>query len=566
MTTRVGDVDELEVALGYKVPVLLERARGGLGRGGGGGGAGGGGGGGGVMRAEGVQGKETGVMGAHLDGGCSGTSSADQEDVGAVRASPPPPGSRLLGFPKAASIHAEFAACRTIVNAERLSPPSLSASRLPASAHRSNGQHQRTNHAHGHGHSHMHEPRLPIRLIVLDSITALLRGADTAFSSSSAGLTARSRFLCNTADRLKALAVEYNLAVVIINQVSDVFDRRVLAGVQVPDHDEDEDETSNGTRTTASESHRQPTNTMPPPALPSEHPPHPSTSSQSARPSQAHPSSSQSQPGVSHSQAWATTGPDPPMLYATQSKWFSGQSSARTKEAALGVVWANAINVRLMLSRTGRRRVVGKGDVAEGAERGTKRRLVDELRAAGDESGVSMAQARYGNGNGTGNNIIFGSGLHRQGTADNESNSSKHQEVRVEWQDAQDAVEEERILIRRAQCVFSPNAPSATIDYVITCSGIHSIVGTWKREDTGEEVLRRQKRLRAAVKCGVGGGGGEGGGAAYDMLGSYDDEGEKGEGEGDGDPYDEEGMFGGIEDGGLEGVPEGWWSGAVGGG
>jgi DNA repair protein RAD57 len=56
-----------------------------------------------------------------------------------------------------------------------------------------------------------------IRLIVLDSITALFRGGETTFSSTSAGLAHRSRLLCSIADKLKALAVEYDIAVVVIN-------------------------------------------------------------------------------------------------------------------------------------------------------------------------------------------------------------------------------------------------------------------------------------------------------------------------------------------------------------
>ena len=64
----------------------------------------------------------------------------------------------------------------------------------------------------------------PIRLLILDSIAALLRG-EAAFNSTSAGLTQRSRQLCIIADKLKAIAVQFSLAVVVINQVSDVFAR-----------------------------------------------------------------------------------------------------------------------------------------------------------------------------------------------------------------------------------------------------------------------------------------------------------------------------------------------------
>ena len=557
MTNRVGDVDALELALGYWVPAVLERSRAGL------------------ASASKVPKKSVNVM----DGVSALGDGNDDEQLEGAAGSPGPeaaiseamqPGARLMSYLSPTAAHAEFDACKTAVNAERLNPGSLTANAAlsTASGTRTNALRRTT--------SQPHRPRLPIRLIVLDSITALLRGAETAFSSSSAGLTARSRFLCNTADRLKALAVEYNLAVVVINQVSDVIDRRGMTGFTAKDQDEEDEEAEEEEKSGPSHTSRQsdePSNgSMRPPALPVDHTAAPSSQ---VRPSQAHPSSSQSQPGVTHSQAWATKGPDPPMLYATQSKWFSGQSSARTKEAALGVVWANAINVRLMLSRTGRRRVIGQDDVEEGVERGTKRRLMDGYRAAGDESGVAMAQARADRLAGISRRApVEGAGF---GAAYASSASYSFQnrrsassaaaaasasvsaaamidadDVRLEWADEEDPAEEERILIRRAQCVFSPHAASATIDYVITTSGIHSLSGTWKREDTGEEVLKRQKRLRAAMAAGhqLPGDG------AY-MDGDAD-------GHGNGDPYDEEGMYGDIADGSFEGVPEGWWNGNVG--
>lgn len=116
----------------------------------------------------------------------------------------------------------------------------------------------------------------PIRLLIVDSITALLRG-ETAISG--AGLTQRSRLVCIITDLLKALAAQFNLAVVVVNQVSDSF-------------------------------------------------PVPTASSQSH---------------------------DVPMLYSTQAQHFSGQSPGIRKEAALGIVWANAVNTRVMLAKTGRR-------------------------------------------------------------------------------------------------------------------------------------------------------------------------------------------------------------------
>lgn len=136
----------------------------------------------------------------------------------------------------------------------------------------------------------------PIRLLILDSITALLRGET---EGSGSGLKQRSIHLCSIADRLKALAVEYQLAVVVVNQVSDVFGpNSTVKGSMLPGL----------------------------PLVPNSMP-------------------SQSQD-------------TPPMLYATQARHFSGQSASVQKEAALGIVWANAVNTRLMLSRTGKRQVL----------------------------------------------------------------------------------------------------------------------------------------------------------------------------------------------------------------
>ncbi|KAF9264900.1 hypothetical protein L218DRAFT_958071 [Marasmius fiardii PR-910] len=52
--------------------------------------------------------------------------------------------------------------------------------------------------------------------------------------------------------------------------------------------------------------------------------------------------------------------------YAEQSRWFGqpdGAVGEARKEASLGLVWANQVNARIMLSRTGRRRFVDNGTV-----------------------------------------------------------------------------------------------------------------------------------------------------------------------------------------------------------
>ena len=223
----------------------------------------------------------------------------------------------------------------------------------------------------------------PIRILILDSIAALLRG-DMAFKSSSAGLTERSRHLCIIADKLKALAVEFNLAVVVTNQVSDVFSRSAAAT--------------------------------------------PSPSS-SLTPSQSY-----------------NEGPEPPMLYATQARWFSGQSESLQKEASLGLVWANAINTRVMLSRTGRRRLLDLNDMSS-----VKRK---RRRNAGNDDEEEEG--------------VLG--------------------VVVE--------DHKPTLIRRMHLVFSPFAPPGTVDYVITPSGVHSLPDSYKVVDATEAIRRRANNTK----------------------------------------------------------------------
>ena len=231
----------------------------------------------------------------------------------------------------------------------------------------------------------------PIRVLIIDSITALIRGADSTYAnSSSIGLAERSRYLCAVSDRLKALAVEFNLAVVVINQVSDVFTR------------------------------------LPMPSTPT------------------------GQPATQQLSQFYTDGPEPPMLYATQSRWFSGQTETLKKEASLGIVWANAINTRIMLSRTGRRRMVDPRDLSKRPKR--RRGEVEE------DDAVPSAIAPL------------------------------------------PVVDESTpMLIRRAHVVFCPFAPVATIDYIITPTGVHSIPDSYRLIDIAQTVRRRARMARAIL-------------------------------------------------------------------
>jgi DNA repair protein RAD57 len=229
--------------------------------------------------------------------------------------------------------------------------------------------------------------RLPISLIVIDSIGALFR---SSYDSNQGGLPQRSRMLCVLADRLKYLAHKYNIAVVVINQVSDVF----------------------------------------------RNPSFPDTSSRISRPNS---------PALTSDAGRESPVPDsvqPTMTYKVQSQYFSGQTKTLWKEASLGLVWANAVNVRIMLSRTGRRRPLDSQDLTRRIKRP---RTIDGRYRQGLEEEERIA------GNAARNTPILPSA----GPSSDQS-----------W---------EATLIRRMHLVFSPFAKQECLDYVIMQSGIHSL-------------------------------------------------------------------------------------------
>jgi DNA repair protein RAD57 len=118
----------------------------------------------------------------------------------------------------------------------------------------------------------------PVRLVVIDALAELFRSDDKTTTST---LVDRSQNIVEISTLLHSLASTYNLAILVLNEVSDVFG-----------HGEQE------------------------------------------------------------------TGPGD-LSYKQQSRWFGSADSVPgegSKEAALGLVWANQINVRIMFSRTGRRR------------------------------------------------------------------------------------------------------------------------------------------------------------------------------------------------------------------
>ena len=118
---------------------------------------------------------------------------------------------------------------------------------------------------------------MPLKLLVIDSLAELLLEDKV----STATLADRSRNLSAIAAQLHALAATRQLAVLVINRVTDVWDRRADAD----------------------------------PGLPGE------------------------------------------LIYAEHARIF-GRAEGASKSAALGLVWANQINARIMLARTEQRRAL----------------------------------------------------------------------------------------------------------------------------------------------------------------------------------------------------------------
>lgn len=219
----------------------------------------------------------------------------------------------------------------------------------------------------------------PVRLLILDSLAALLR-SETSLSGG--GLVARSRRLCALSDRLKALALEYSLAVVVVNQVSDVFAGEQRAG--------------------------------------------------------------------------------PEMLYAAQARHFNGQSAGGRKEAALGIVWANCVNTRIMIARTGRRKLVTVADLEGGEEKGRKRRRTDTPPRRTEGQGQQL-EGRMGEEGRVGEPV---------GTE----------------------LSDEPSLIRRIHQVFSAHGPPASADFILARSGVHVLRNSYRVSDLGPALRRRAAR------------------------------------------------------------------------
>lgn len=140
-----------------------------------------------------------------------------------------------------------------------------------------------------------------VDLIVLDSLAALLR---PSFDNTPKGLSERSQAICSIADKFKSIGVQHGPAVLVVNQVSDVFGD-LWPSSTVPS-------SSNSGSSTPAASQRPPPS-QPPFPIPKDV-------------------------------------PEPWMSYKDQSKHFNGSTPSLRKEASLGLVWANSISTRIMLS------------------------------------------------------------------------------------------------------------------------------------------------------------------------------------------------------------------------
>ncbi|OCF44218.1 hypothetical protein I317_01836 [Kwoniella heveanensis CBS 569] len=388
LTNRVGDVDALEHALNYAVPAILESR----------------------LRTSGRGATRSRRLGAGGDR-IRSTGSNSRSTKSRIGSN----GSEGTD-PQAVGPHAGATSGATSVDG----PQRIASNGTTASSSCSGSSTAR----------HRGQNALPVRLIILDSITALFRGGTSSnderpIGPSSLSLTERSKHLCIVADALKSLAVTYDLAIVVINQVSDVF-------VRGP----------------------------------------PLTNSGGSTP-----------PTSSFTQTQAFLGgkidENPPMLYASQARWFSGQSNTLGKEASLGIVWANAINVRIMLSRTGRRRLLHQSDL-----RPSKRHRPG---ATGDSLGT--AQHHQGHRQSSPSSERLNNVTNANAGADADAALTLTQQgIGVEVDDVKPT------LIRRMHVVFSPFSASSTVDYVITPSGVHSLPESYKAIDVTETARRKERQ------------------------------------------------------------------------
>ncbi|KAF5387065.1 hypothetical protein D9615_001792 [Tricholomella constricta] len=201
----------------------------------------------------------------------------------------------------------------------------------------------------------------PVRLLVVDALAELFHTSDKTTTNT---LVERSKNIAQISALLHALASKYQLAVLVLNEVVDAFDRVHSSNAGNRD-----------------------------------------------------------------------------ILYSEQSRWFSRAHSVAgesKKEASLGLVWANQVNARILLSRTGRRRYL---DDAEQPH--TKRRKLDNV-----SSGPPLT------------------GLVRKSTND-------------------------LTLIRRLSVIFSSAFRPVSLDYIVTEAGISVLPGDDPISTRSEESTPR---------------------------------------------------------------------------
>lgn len=183
---------------------------------------------------------------------------------------------------------------------------------------------------------------MPVKLLVIDALAELFHSSNKTTTQS---LVERSRNINEISNLLHCLASQYNIAILVLNEVSDVFNRAY---------------------------------------------------------------------GVNS---------DAELVYGDQSRWFARANNIPGedgKEASLGLVWANQVNVRIMVSRTGRRR------------------YIDAVRSVGTKI--------------------------RRTDVDTSSSTSTR------------PGEEASTLIRRLSVIFSSVAPTASLDYIVTTEGVSVLV------------------------------------------------------------------------------------------
>ena len=202
---------------------------------------------------------------------------------------------------------------------------------------------------------------MPVKLLVIDALAELFHSSSKTTTQT---LVERSRNINEISSLLHCLASQYNIAILVLNEVSDAFNRAY---------------------------------------------------------------------GVNS---------DAELLYGDQSRWFARADSIPgedAKEASLGLVWANQVNVRIMVSRTGRRR------------------YIEGVRSVGTK-------------------------IRRADVATSSSSNTK-------------PVEEASTLIRRLSVIFSSVAPTASLDYIVTTEGVSVLVdGPVAKDDRHVQVMHTEFR------------------------------------------------------------------------